>query len=105
MDERERLREQTARNLAGLEHEQRGELEAAAALYEANVAEGFPGDCRAGVFHQHAGRQSGLGGEPIELALLRCRQEPHARPGRTMSSFMSRTARSRPTSTARHTIE
>lgn len=25
MDERERLREQTARNVAGLEHEQRGE--------------------------------------------------------------------------------
>ncbi|HEY7062492.1 MAG TPA: hypothetical protein VII06_13515 [Chloroflexota bacterium] len=44
MDERERLREQTARNLAGLEHEQRGELDEAVALYEANLAAGFPGD-------------------------------------------------------------
>ncbi|HLH22608.1 MAG TPA: hypothetical protein VK066_08800 [Chloroflexota bacterium] len=44
MDERDRLREQTARNVAGLEHEQRGEADAAITLYEANVAEGFPGD-------------------------------------------------------------
>ncbi|HZR97570.1 MAG TPA: hypothetical protein VFE37_02625 [Chloroflexota bacterium] len=44
MDERDRLREQTARNVAGLEHEQRGEGDAAIALYEANLAEGFPGD-------------------------------------------------------------
>src|SRR4051812_44933250 len=44
MDERDQLREQTARNVAGLEHEQRGDFEAARALYEANLAEGFPGD-------------------------------------------------------------
>jgi hypothetical protein len=43
MDERDRLREQTGRNVAGLEHEQRGEVDAAVALYEANLAEGFPG--------------------------------------------------------------
>ena len=43
MDERERLREQTGRNVVGLEHEQRGETDAAVALYEANVAEGFAG--------------------------------------------------------------
>ena len=44
MDERDRLREQTARNVAGLEHEQRGEWDAALALYEANLTEGFAGD-------------------------------------------------------------
>jgi hypothetical protein len=44
MDERDRLREQTARNVAGLEHEQRGEADAAITLYERNLAEGFPGD-------------------------------------------------------------
>jgi hypothetical protein len=44
MDERDRLREQTARNVAGLEHEQRGEWDAAVALYERNLAEGFHGD-------------------------------------------------------------
>jgi hypothetical protein len=43
-DARDRLREQTARNVAGLEHEQRGETDAAIALYEANLAEGFAGD-------------------------------------------------------------
>jgi hypothetical protein len=43
-DERARLREQTARNVAGLEHEQRGEPDAAIALYETNLAEGFAGD-------------------------------------------------------------
>jgi hypothetical protein len=43
MDERDRLREQTGRNVAGLEHQQRGELDAAIALYETNVAEGFAG--------------------------------------------------------------
>ena len=44
MDEREQVRVQTGRNVAGLEHEQRGESDAAVALYEANVAEGFGGD-------------------------------------------------------------
>jgi hypothetical protein len=44
LDEQERARLQTARNVAGLEHEQRGEWDAAIALYEANVAEGFTGD-------------------------------------------------------------
>ena len=44
MDDRERVRVQTARNVDGLEHEQRGEWDAAIALYEANLAEGFPGD-------------------------------------------------------------
>jgi hypothetical protein len=44
VDERDRLREQTARNVAGLEHEQRGDTDAAIALYEANLADGFPGD-------------------------------------------------------------
>ena len=39
------LREaQTARNLEGLAAEQSGEVEVAMALYERNVAEGFPGD-------------------------------------------------------------
>jgi tetratricopeptide (TPR) repeat protein len=44
MDERERAQAQTARNVAALEHEQRGEWDAAVELYEANVAEGFAGD-------------------------------------------------------------
>jgi hypothetical protein len=44
VDEQLALREQTARNLAGLEHEQRGEVDVALALYEANLAEGFAGD-------------------------------------------------------------
>jgi hypothetical protein len=43
VDERERARVQTGRNVAGVEHEQRGEWDAAIALYEANLAEGFPG--------------------------------------------------------------
>jgi hypothetical protein len=44
VDEQARLREQTGRNVAGLEAEQRGEWDTAIALYEANVAEGFAGD-------------------------------------------------------------
>jgi hypothetical protein len=44
MDERERAQTQTARNVAALEHEQRGEWDAAVELYEANVTEGFTGD-------------------------------------------------------------
>ena len=43
-EERERAEQQTARNVAGLEHEQRGEIDAAIALYEQNLAEGFAGD-------------------------------------------------------------
>ena len=43
MDEREALREQTGRNVTGLEHEQLGEWEEAATLYELNLAEGFAG--------------------------------------------------------------
>ncbi|MFN8524281.1 MAG: hypothetical protein U0821_14370 [Chloroflexota bacterium] len=42
--ERQRLERQTDRNLRGLEHEQAGEIDAAIALYEANVADGFEGD-------------------------------------------------------------
>src|SRR5947209_5046632 len=63
MDERDRLREQTARNVAALEHEQRGEWDAARALYEANLAEGFPGDwpyTRLALLH-------GKRGEPAEV--------------------------------------
>src|SRR5919202_1392182 len=44
LDERERARLQTGRNVAAIEHELRGEWDAAIELYEANVAEGFPGD-------------------------------------------------------------
>ena len=44
MDEREQVRAQTARNVAGLEHEQRGEWDEAVALYETDLAEGFRGD-------------------------------------------------------------
>jgi hypothetical protein len=44
LDERERARVQTGRNVAAIEHEWRGEWDAAIELYEANVAEGFPGD-------------------------------------------------------------
>jgi hypothetical protein len=43
-DGRERIRTQTARNVAAIEHELRGEWDAAIELYETNVAEGFPGD-------------------------------------------------------------
>ena len=42
--ERERAAQQTARNLAGLEHEARGELDAALALYEQNISEGMGTD-------------------------------------------------------------
>lgn len=44
MDASDALRIQTARNLTALEHEQRGEWDAAIALYEQNLAEGFAGD-------------------------------------------------------------
>ena len=38
------LEEQTARNLAGMEAEREARLDDAVALYERNVAEGFPAD-------------------------------------------------------------
>ena len=38
------LEAQTARNLAALTAEQAGQVDEAMALYERNVAEGFPGD-------------------------------------------------------------
>jgi tetratricopeptide (TPR) repeat protein len=44
LEERWLLEAQTARNLEGLTAEQSGEVEQAIALYERNVAEGFPGD-------------------------------------------------------------
>jgi tetratricopeptide (TPR) repeat protein len=44
LEERWRLEAQTARNLEGLAAEQAGDLEAAIALYERNIAEGFPAD-------------------------------------------------------------
>ncbi len=44
LDERERARLQTGRNVLAIEHELRGEWDAAIELYEANVTEGFPGD-------------------------------------------------------------
>jgi tetratricopeptide (TPR) repeat protein len=44
LEERWTLEAQTARNLEGLAAEQGGQVEAAIALYERNVAEGFPGD-------------------------------------------------------------
>ena len=43
-DGRDRIRAQTARNVAAIEHELRGEWDAAIDLYETNAAEGFPGD-------------------------------------------------------------
>jgi hypothetical protein len=43
-DERARARLQTGRNVAAIQHELRGEWDAAIELYEANVAEGFAGD-------------------------------------------------------------
>ncbi len=43
-DERTRLRTQTARNVAAIQHEARGEWDEAIALLEANVAEGFAAD-------------------------------------------------------------
>ena len=43
-DERLLLEAQTRRNLDGMEHEAAGRLDLALALYEQNVAEGFPGD-------------------------------------------------------------
>jgi hypothetical protein len=43
-DMRDRIRAQTARNVAAIEHELRGEWDAAIGLYEINAAEGFPGD-------------------------------------------------------------
>ena len=44
LEERWLLEAQTARNLEGLTAEQAGDLELAIALYERNLAEGFPGD-------------------------------------------------------------
>ena len=44
LEDRWRLEAQTARNLEGLAAEQAGDLEAAIALYERNIAEGFPAD-------------------------------------------------------------
>jgi hypothetical protein len=44
LEERWLLEAQTARNLEGLSAEQSGNVEQAIALYERNVAEGFPGD-------------------------------------------------------------
>ena len=45
MDEaRARAEEQTARNLRGMELEREGQVDAAMALYEQNVAEGFAAD-------------------------------------------------------------
>jgi len=44
LEERWLLEAQTARNLAGLAAEQSGRVDEAIALYERNVAEGFPGD-------------------------------------------------------------
>jgi hypothetical protein len=44
LDQRERLAQQTARNIEGLELERSGRVEEAFALYERNVAEGFEGD-------------------------------------------------------------
>jgi tetratricopeptide (TPR) repeat protein len=44
LEDRWLLEAQTARNLAGLAAEQAGQLDAAIALYERNVAEGFSGD-------------------------------------------------------------
>ena len=44
LEERWLLEAQTARNLEGLAAEQAGDLEAAIALYERNVAEGFAAD-------------------------------------------------------------
>lgn len=43
-DERLLLEAQTRRNLDGMEHEAAGRMDFALALYEQNVAEGFPGD-------------------------------------------------------------
>jgi tetratricopeptide (TPR) repeat protein len=44
LEDRWLLEEQTARNLDAFEAERAGRLEEAIALYERNVAEGFPGD-------------------------------------------------------------
>jgi tetratricopeptide (TPR) repeat protein len=44
LEERWLLEAQTARNLEGLAAEQAGNFDEAIALYERNVAEGFPGD-------------------------------------------------------------
>ena len=44
LEERWLLEAQTARNLEGLSAEQAGQIDAAMALYERNVAEGFGGD-------------------------------------------------------------
>ena len=53
------------------------------------------GDRGARALHQDPRGKPGIRGQPIDLALLGRGEEPHP-----MSSFMSRTARSIPTSTA-----
>ena len=44
LEDRWTLEAQTARNLEGLAAEQAGDVETAVALYERNIAEGFPAD-------------------------------------------------------------
>lgn len=44
LDERQQLREQTRRNLEGMQLEQSGRVDLAIELYEQNLEEGFEGD-------------------------------------------------------------
>jgi len=58
MEERERLSQQTARNLEGMALERAGHTDEAVALYEQNLAEGFEGDFPYGrlvAFHEKRG--------------------------------------------------
>jgi hypothetical protein len=69
LEERWLLEAQTARNLEGLAAEQSGDLEMAIALYERNVAEGFPGDLPYGRLVMHYERRGAL--EDAERVLRR----------------------------------
>jgi tetratricopeptide (TPR) repeat protein len=69
LEERWTLEAQTARNLEGLTAEAEGRLEEAVALYERNVAEGFPGDLPYGRLVAIYERRAELG--EAERVLLR----------------------------------
>jgi hypothetical protein len=69
LEDRWRLEAQTARNLAAFEAEQHGRLDEAIALYERNVAEGFPADLPYGRLVAIYERQSAL--EDAERVLRR----------------------------------
>ncbi len=81
LEDRWLLEAQTARNLEAFEAEQQGRLADAIALYEHNVAEGFPGDLPYGRLVAIYERQSAF--DEAERVLLRAVQVFQASTRRT----------------------